>query len=131
VNDQLDPEYPYVLGPTYYGTVPTGNTGPGGGHNTIPGGATEYDPSTVGIAPLMDYPIVQVFPVPANDGINATCSRSAIQEVEVLDRTGRCVLRAAPLASMFTLDISSLSTGTYVMSMRTDDGMVRRPFVKE
>lgn len=131
VNDQLDPEYPYVLGPTYYGTVPTGNTGPGGGHNTIPGGATEYDPSTVGIAPVMDDLGVQVFPVPANDGVSATCSRSTIQEVEVFDQAGRCVLRAAPRASLFTLDISALSPGTYTMSMRTDDGMVRRPFVKE
>lgn len=28
------PVYPYVLGPTYYGTVPAGNTGPTGGHNS-------------------------------------------------------------------------------------------------
>lgn len=28
------PLYPYMLGTTFYGTVPAGNTGPAGGHNT-------------------------------------------------------------------------------------------------
>ena len=30
----LAPEYPYTLGPTYYGTVAPGNTGPRSGHTT-------------------------------------------------------------------------------------------------
>lgn len=30
------PLYPYILGTTYFGTVPAGNTGPNGGHN-VPG----------------------------------------------------------------------------------------------
>ena len=35
IDSKRNPVYPFVLGPTYYGTVPTGNTGPTGGHNTI------------------------------------------------------------------------------------------------
>ena len=34
VNAVMEPVYPYTLGETYYGVVPTGNTGPNGGHNT-------------------------------------------------------------------------------------------------
>jgi YHYH protein len=34
------PVYPYILGTTYYGVVPAGNTGPGGGHNTPGTGET-------------------------------------------------------------------------------------------
>lgn len=36
--------YPYILGPTYYGVVTAGNTGPGGGHVTISEPVTTYDP---------------------------------------------------------------------------------------
>ncbi|HTB06758.1 MAG TPA: YHYH protein [Bacteroidia bacterium] len=35
IDSKLNPVYPFTIGPTYYGTVPTGNTGPTGGHVTI------------------------------------------------------------------------------------------------
>ena len=34
INAAQQPVYPYTLGETYYGIVPAGNTGPGGGHNS-------------------------------------------------------------------------------------------------
>ena len=46
IDDYLDPVYPYIIGPTYFGTVATGNTGPQSGHNLIPNNATHYDPET-------------------------------------------------------------------------------------
>ncbi len=46
IDESRKPVYPYTPGPTYYGVVQPGNTGPGGGHNTIPGTATKYTPST-------------------------------------------------------------------------------------
>ena len=39
--------YPYLLGPRYWGVLDTGNTGPGGGHVTVPGTATTYAPFSV------------------------------------------------------------------------------------
>ena len=39
--------YPYTVGPTYYGTVQNGNTGPNGGNVTVPGNATIYSPTAV------------------------------------------------------------------------------------
>lgn len=46
INDQLKPVYPYSAGPTYYGVVQAGNTGPGSGRNTVPANAVEYKMST-------------------------------------------------------------------------------------
>lgn len=46
VNNNLYPVYPFVIGNQYYGTVQNGNTGPGGGHNTIPGTASTYTCAT-------------------------------------------------------------------------------------
>jgi hypothetical protein len=44
IDASLKPVYPYFIGLTYYGTVQTGNTGPGSGHNTIPTGTKTYIP---------------------------------------------------------------------------------------
>mgnify|MGYP001167393630 CR=1 FL=1 len=44
LDEAYEPAFPYVLGPTYYGTVAQGNTGPASGHNNIPGNAVLYDP---------------------------------------------------------------------------------------
>jgi hypothetical protein len=38
------PAYPYLLGPTYMGTLDTANTGPTGGHVTVPATAVTFDP---------------------------------------------------------------------------------------
>jgi hypothetical protein len=35
IDDKLNPVYPFTIGPTYYGVVPSGNTGPSGGHIVI------------------------------------------------------------------------------------------------
>ena len=46
IDANLNPVYPFILGSTYYGTVQAGNTGPNGGHNTIPANAVTYTPSS-------------------------------------------------------------------------------------
>jgi len=38
------PEYPYIIGPSYYGVVDTANTGAGGGKVVVPTGAVTYNP---------------------------------------------------------------------------------------
>lgn len=46
IDAQRKPVYPYGPGPTYYGVVQAGNTGPGSGRNTVPANAVVYTPST-------------------------------------------------------------------------------------
>ena len=43
-DDSGSPAYPYLLGPTYMGTLDTANTGPGGGRVTVPTAAVAFDP---------------------------------------------------------------------------------------
>ena len=42
IDASLNPAFPFTMYKSYYGVVQTGNTGPTGGHNTIPGTATRY-----------------------------------------------------------------------------------------
>lgn len=46
IDEYLDLVYPYVIGPTYFGNVATGNTGPQSGHNNIPSFAENYSPDS-------------------------------------------------------------------------------------
>jgi YHYH protein len=47
IDNNYDAMYPYIIGPTYYGTVQPGNIGPNSGNNTVPADATVYTPSGV------------------------------------------------------------------------------------
>jgi hypothetical protein len=43
-------EYPYLVGPNYYGVLETANTGMGGGHLPPPPSATDYAPFELGLS---------------------------------------------------------------------------------
>jgi hypothetical protein len=59
------PEYPFTLGPTYYGIVPAGNTGPQSGHNVPTETVVTYDPT--GGVEEADARTLSVYPNPATD----------------------------------------------------------------
>lgn len=43
--------YPYILGPSYYGVLVAGNTGPGGGHVAITESTIVYTPANISSSP--------------------------------------------------------------------------------
>lgn len=100
VDENLNPVYPYTLGPTYYGVVQQGNTGPQSAHNTIPGSATTYTPTT----DVNDMAIIrlEIVPNPATDFLFV--------------RMGQL-----PAVGQWNIDVKSLSTGTTVDALTTFD----------
>jgi hypothetical protein len=124
------PAYPYVIGPTYYGTVQPGNTGPQSGHNTIPGNAVQYDPLGTGIAESIQTTL-SLYPVP-NDGLlHIRVTEGQLQSVEVLDGLGRMVAWSNTGNEQVIMDLGELSAGTYTARITTIDGaVVLRPFVR-
>lgn len=122
LTDQLAPAYPYVIGPTYYGTVPGGNTGPGSGHNTIPGNAVLYVPGTTSISEPEPM-LIDAYPVPTASLVNLRSSGAAIASLELIDAQGRCVLSAAPLSTATVIDLSALSSGIYSVRTVLSEGM--------
>jgi hypothetical protein len=103
VDANLNPVYPYTVGPTYYGMVQSGNTGPQSGHNTIPGGATSYTPATG----VNDMAIIrlEILPNPATDF--------------VFVRMGQL-----PTVGQWNIEVKNLSTGITVDAMVTYDSEV-------
>lgn len=130
LDDQLEPAYPYTIGPTYYGAVQAGNTGPQSGHNTIPGDAVLFDPST-GMAQVSDETLLTVFPVPSAGELNIRTASAALCSVQLFDAQGRSVGEQRVSGATATVDISSLSAGTYSARITSGDGsMVVRAFLK-
>lgn len=58
IDSALNPVYPFVIGPIYYGKLKAGDTGMGSGHVTISESTTTYTPATSAIAntaPAIQY----------------------------------------------------------------------------
>jgi hypothetical protein len=123
VDANLEPVYPYTVGPTYYGTVQTGNTGQQSGHNTIPGSATTYTPTTG----INDVAVIrlELFPNPATSVINIDLSAypTASWNVAIHDITGNTVLSTSANGGIISVPVSGLTTGLYFVRVSDSTGV--------
>ncbi|MCG3166169.1 MAG: hypothetical protein POELPBGB_01945 [Bacteroidia bacterium] len=126
VDEDLIPVYPYTVGKYYYGTVQSGNTGPGGGHNTIPGGATEYV-NTTGINAELGIKNAElvVFPNPTEGIINLSfASGFAVQQLtlNVTDAKGVLLIQKQIAATNQAIDLSIFPKGLYLLNLVSSEG---------
>ncbi len=91
LNEQGDGAYPYVLGPNYYGTVQSGNTGFQSGHNNIPSSASTYTPST-SLGEILENEDILIYPNPSRQGqlINIQ-SVQLFEELQIIDISGKII----------------------------------------
>lgn len=121
-----NPVYPFVLGPTYYGIVQAGNTGMGGGHVTVPGGATPYTPPTTSIVEINNtLNSVSLYPNPVSNNniqFHVTDNKSDLN-VSIADFQGRVLISRKFAALSYGQDISLsapyLSAGIYLISFES------------
>lgn len=107
----LEPAYPYVLGPTYYGTVQAGNTGPGSGHNTVPSGVLIYNPFSAVDEPTSTD--VLVWPNPASDQLYLTGVRAGTS-LRMFGPGGKEVL-SRTVDPGAAVGLSQLAPGAYTL----------------
>jgi hypothetical protein len=125
-----NPEYPYIIGPTYYGAVVPGNTGPGGGHVVISETVTQYIPTT-GIENSSEptsFNLNQNYPNPFNPETNIKFSinKSALTTLKVYDISGKEVsslLNEKLIAGSYVVkfNANSLSSGVYYYTLTSGD----------
>ncbi len=121
------PQYPFVLGPTYYGTVQAGNTGPTGGHNIVPTGATQYIPPTTGLTELNSgIDNISLYPNPvSNNNIQFhTADNTSDLNVSIVDFQGRVLINHHYASGTYGADISLsapyLITGIYLINFESN-----------
>lgn len=73
---------------------------------------------------------LSIYPVPAKDSLNITY-KSPISSVLIYNQLGQEVLKSNDLGSEVALNISSLSTGIYVVKLFNDDQSTTFKIIKE
>lgn len=122
-----DPEYPYFIGPTFYGTFSNANLGPGPGTNTVPGGATEYTPTSVKEVAALETSF-KVYPIPVVDYLNIEPAKSGNYKVTVFDAKGAVII-SKEIKSVDKVDMKELPYGAYfvqVADIANGSGFVKR-----
>ncbi len=120
--------YPYVVGPTFYGTKT------GAKVTSITEPVTLYNPNTSGIAsPTFNEDAVQVFPNPTADFIAVQIpglNRNATT-IELLDLSGRVIKSSSinPGSTISWVDIRTLYSGSYVVRIVSGSAVISKPVV--
>ena len=116
-------EYPYLIGPTYYGTVPAGNTGPGSGHNTINESVTTYNGSTKTVISANDLNY-SLYPNPTNQYLNILLEKDMPNnlQLELLNSLGQKVhsINNIQPTILYTFDLSQYVKGIYFVKLNSE-----------
>ena len=131
IDNLLQPVYPYFLGQSYYGVLDNSNTGPNGGHNTIPGGATQYvADTTTGIRPAYPDFSFRLMPNPANDFLRVETSVAHCR-ILIFNSIGENMLEAIISQEKSTIDISNLPPGNYIQVCDSGKTKYCAKFIKQ
>ena len=125
-------EYPYLVGPQYYGIVTTGNTGPNSGHNIIPASAIEYT-GTTGVVESNSnqngFLLSQNFPNPFNPKttISFLLVDDGFVSLKIYDILGREIKTLINNEEMesgdyeIDFDANNLNSGIYFYKLSTNN----------
>jgi hypothetical protein len=113
VDENWNSAYPYVVGPTFYGTIVVSTV------TSIPGGTTTYNPST-GISDIdIENVEINVYPNPANDYVIMQFNALAQENinVEMYDITGKFIQNTVIYqgSTIANIDTRSLYSGQYIL----------------
>jgi hypothetical protein len=134
IDAQLNPVYPFAIGPTYYGTVPAGNTGPNGGHNTISETTTVYTPSSA-VAEIENATIkFEVLPNPVQDYAFIYMDAKSKNNLtgKLYNMNGQ-LLETIPYAQpsiAYSIDMRNYPAGIYLITFESGDTKVTQKIVK-
>ncbi|MEX0595638.1 MAG: T9SS type A sorting domain-containing protein, partial [Candidatus Paceibacterota bacterium] len=75
---------------------------------------------------------IKVYPNPTSDNLYISGSNLAINNIEVLDVNGR-ILKSVDFANLteVSIDLSGLTNGVYIVSIKSDEGTINRKIVKQ
>ena len=122
IDANLYPVYPYVIGPTYYGTVQAGNTGQGSGHNTITETVTTYIPGALGISTIDKKIDVEFYPNPTKNNLTIFVAPSENNNLvaQFANELGQLIFTKKNIqpAVPYTFNLENLSSGVYYLKLQ-------------
>jgi hypothetical protein len=86
---------------------------------------------SVNLIQLLDERLLNVFPNPTETTASIDFGTGIIERLEVIDVTGKLVRSVINIQNNFyTLDCSELATGTYLLKVKTDKGLINKGLIK-
>lgn len=75
--------------------------------------------------------LINVFPNPTSGIVHISSSSFPIKEIHIIDATGKMIQQSFHSDATLNIDLSHLSTGTYILDMRGDSGNQKHVMIKE
>ena len=124
IDEQANPLYPYTIGPSYFGIVQSGNTGPQSGHNAIANDAISYNLS-VENTEIEFY----VYPNPTDQFVYIRNTNKG--QLLLFNLVGELLEYKIHDGSLTALNLASYSSGMYIVQFKSDDLMSTTNIVKK
>ena len=74
---------------------------------------------------------IKMFPNPSSDFVTVECSNEMIECLELIDLTGKSVLKISPNTEKYTLAISDIASGIYTLCVTTSVGKDEHKLIKK
>lgn len=89
-----------------------------------------FDCSLIGIGDIeLDFVEAKIYPNPAIDNLSIE-TKEVVQMLEVFNALGRKVISRIPNQNSFSIDISNLERGIYILKLKTKEGIGSYKIVK-
>lgn len=117
LDSSLLPEFPYFIGDYMYGVVQSGNMGPSGGNNTVPGTATQYTPTSLNIEEFNKIQM-KVYPNPASEIITVSNNYTKNYIINIFDVNGKLLKTLNADENQISINISEFNSGIYIIEVK-------------
>lgn len=127
VNADLQPVYPFFIGPTYYGNVGMGTFGNG----NVPGGVDTWNGVIDNVTENYLSSSVSTYPNPATNNVSIANNGGEMVQVQVVNATGQEVIRQTNVApGLHPIDITNLTPGLYFMVLSQGEQQLTQKLIK-
>lgn len=122
IDAEGEPEYPFTIGPTYYGDVQAGNTGPQSGHNTPSEPVVTYDPA--GSVEEASTGTMSIYPNPTTDVvcIGLPTIDDMPEVIVIRNSLGNIVQHVDYTTSNGEISLTTLPSGVYSLACVCQSG---------
>jgi YHYH protein/Secretion system C-terminal sorting domain len=122
LDSSLNPEFPYFIGDYMYGVVQSGNMGPTGGNNTVPGIATQYTPSTLSAnESVFDKVSIVTYPNPVVEELIIENNSTNHYKVNLYNMTGAVIYSTELNSNKGSINMNNLASGNYIIEFVNKD----------
>lgn len=129
----FEPQFPYIVGASFYGEADTGNMGEGGADFNVPGDASEFVPGPTGLEATRNAPMVSVYPNPAQSEVHIQLRTSDAVTVSIVDAQGRTrysYVVEGRSARLLNVPVAQLARGTYFIRVESTESSLVETLVK-